>query len=416
MKTYDIVVVGGGFAGVGAAISAAREGKSVLLIEQSGSLGGAASNCLVMPFMEYWTYPDGTKERLFLVRGIFEEIMDKLRKAGMAEDTAFNSEFLKILLDRMMNEYGVQVLFHTTVTGAVKVGRQLREVSVATVAGVMNFGAKIFIDATGDANLCALSGCDFMLGRKSDSLCQPMTLCFRLSGVSWDKMLSERDAMQKLYEQYRSDGKIKNPRENILLFKTLDKNVIHFNSTRVVKLNPTDPFELSRAEVEAREQMAELVGFLKENVSAFADAQIVSSASSIGVRESRMVVGEHILTGDELIATLKFDDAVAAGNYDIDIHNPEGSGTSHYYFQRGTYYTIPYRSLVAKDLDNMLVAGRCISCDHEAQASIRIMPICCATGEAAGVGASVAVSDCCAAKYADISKIQSTLKKHGVFF
>ena len=161
--------------------------------------------------------------------------------------------------------------------------------------------------------------------------------------------------------------------------------------------------------------MVELIDFLKTNFHSFRSAEIVASASSIGVRESRMVLGEHILTGKELVETKKFEDSVAAGNYDIDIHNPEGSGTSHYFFPEGEYYTIPYRSLVVKDADNLFVAGRCISCDHEAQASVRIMPICCATGQAAGAGAAAAFKSGCAARDADISCVRDILKRGGAF-
>ena len=183
----------------------------------------------------------------------------------------------------------------------------------------------------------------------------------------------------------------------------------------MVKLDPTDPFALSRAEVEGRAQMVELADFLKSNFDICKNLRIVSSAPEIGVRESRMVTGEHLLTGRELVDTVKFPDAIAAGNYEIDIHNPEGSGTSHYYFPAGEYYTIPYRSLVARDADNLLVAGRCISCDHEAQASIRIMPICCATGQAAGTAAALCAGSDKALRDADISLLREALIKQGAF-
>lgn len=422
MTNYDVIVVGGGFAGVAAAIAAAREGSKVLLLEQSGAMGGVATTGLVMPFMRYYTTvinEQGEHEALNLVRGIFQKIVDAMAEYGACRAKSskeFNGEYLKVVLDRMLAEYGVDVLFHATLCGVKTEGRLLKEVSVATVGGVLTFGAKCFVDASGDATLGAYAGANFQLGREEDGLCQPMTLCFRVSNVKWEEMRSQLGEMQKLYKQYHDEGKIKNHREDILLFKTVNENEIHFNSTRVIKLNPTDAFELSKAEAEAREQMLELFHFLKDNFSSFADACITVSGPSIGVRESRMIVGEHRLTGKELIDVTKFEDAIAAGNYDIDIHNPEGAGTSHHYFKAGTYYTIPYRSLVAADFDNLLVSGRCISCDHQAQASIRIMPICCATGEAAGVGAAVAVKSECAAKDVDVTEVQKILKENGAFF
>jgi hypothetical protein len=208
---------------------------------------------------------------------------------------------------------------------------------------------------------------------------------------------------------------IKNIREDVLIFDTLTDGVLHFNSTRVVKKNPTDAFVVTAAEIDAREQAFELHEFLKRHFGAFRNSKIIMTAPQIGVRESRMVDGEYMLTERDLKDCVKFDDAVAAGNYDIDIHNPEGSGTSHYYFPDGAFYTIPYRSLLPKGVDNLLVAGRCVSATHEAQASIRIMPIVCCMGEAAGVAAAVAGASRVPAPRADIGKIQDILLKNGAF-
>lgn len=422
MKKYDIVVVGGGFAGIGAALAAARDGKNVLLVEQNGALGGAAVNSLVMPYMPFYTNilnADGAVERKFLTRGIFEEINKRLsvsNKYNVIDDFAdFDSEYLKIILDRMMKEYKVDVLFHTTLCDVEKCGRKITAIVTVSVAGKMKIEADCFVDATGDANLSVFAGCDFNLGRPEDSLCQPMTLCFRVSNVCYEDFIKQKPEILKLYREYQAEGKIKNPRENVLTFKPLVDNMVHFNSTRIVKLNPTDPFDLSCAEMEAREQMLELFNFLKDNFSSFKNAQIAISASSIGVRESRMVKGEHCLTCEEILNTTKFDTAIAAGNYDIDIHNPEGGGTHHLFFKAGQYYTIPYGSIVAKDCDNLFVAGRCISCDHETQASIRIMPICCATGEAAGVAAALLSENGGTARDLDVKLIQNILVKNGAF-
>ena len=418
MKNYDVIVVGGGFAGVGAAVASARLGAKTLLIEKSGCLGGAASNSLVLPFMRYFTdvkADDGTKKKLYLVQGIFKEIVERAKCLEVGADTFFNTDYLKYILDSILCESGADVLFHTALTDTEVEDGKIKSIEVSTVNGKNKFGADCFVDATGDANLAMLSKCGFRLGRESDSLCQPMTLCFRVSGVSFNEFFGHYSEIQALYNEYRLAGKIKNPREDILVFNTCNENIIHFNSTRIVKLNPTDPFDLSRAEIEGRKQMIELTEFLKKNFDFCRNISIVSSAISVGVRESRMINGEHILTGDELVKTTKFADAIAAGDYDIDIHNPEGTGTSHHYFEAGTYYTIPYRSLVAKDVKNLLVAGRCISCDHEAQASIRIMPICCATGHAAGVAAAIVSKSGEPAKSADVELIQKELKNQNAF-
>jgi hypothetical protein len=221
------------------------------------------------------------------------------------------------------------------------------------------------------------------------------------------------NSTNELYKKFRAEGKIKNPREDVLTFRTTSDNVVHFNSTRIIKLDPTNADDFTKAEIDAREQVVELVKFMKENIPGFENAKLLSTAMEIGVRESRMINGEYILTGTDLRDLKNFDDSIALGNYDIDIHNPSGSGTSHYYFKAGEYYTIPYRSLIPKGAKNLLVAGRCISADHEAQASIRIMPIVSCIGEAAGTAAAIAYKDSADVIDADVQKIRETLKSNG---
>lgn len=420
MKQYDVIVVGGGFAGSAAALAASRNGCSVLLIEQSGALGGAANNCLINPFMPNSTKihnDDGTFYKLELSRGIFAEICGRLNETGAMKGVSFHEEYLKLILDNMMEEAGVDVLFHAALCDSDVADGELKNITVITKSGKINFSAKQYIDCTGDADLAVMSGCPYHLGRESDNLCQPMTLCFRVANVDEEEFWTPECNQQRqaIYKRWKAEGKTSNPREDILLFRTVTDGVIHFNTTRVVKRNPVDPFDVSWAEREARRQMLDVFTMLKEELHAFRNAQLLSSAAWIGARESRMIDGEHLLTGKELVECTRFEDAIAAGNYDIDIHNPEGSGTSHYYFPDGEYYTIPYRSLIPKGISNLLVAGRCISSDHEAQASYRIMPIVCCLGEAAGVGASVAVSYGCTPKEADIRKIQDILLKNGAF-
>lgn len=418
-KSYDIIVLGGGFAGSAAAIAAARQGAKVLLLDALGFLGGAASNCLIHPFMVNATSitdENGEKHRHELSRGIFLEIADELHRH--ADGRRFYDEELKVILDRKLLESGAEVLFHATLCGIKKTDKHIDSVSVVTKAGILTFGAKVFIDCTGDADLTVMAGVPTRLGREGDELCQPMTLCFRVVNVDKKKFFENRELWQSLYKSWQSEGKISNPRENILVFDHPTANMLHFNTTRIVKHNPVDPFEVTKAEIEARRQVVELMNFFKENnIPGMENAELAYTAPSIGVRESRMLSGEYILTGDDLVACEKFDDAIAAGNYDIDIHNPEGSGTSHYYFPEGTWYTIPYRSLIPKesDCDNLLVSGRCISVDHRAQASVRIMPICANTGEAAGIGAVLAASSNTAVQRIDVKELQRRLISAGAY-
>ena len=391
MKKYNLIVAGGGLAGVATAIAAARGGMKVLLCEKTNALGGAAATMLVMPFM-----PNATKigdEVRQLSRGIFEEILGEMKAfdgrsmvAAKSGNNHFDEETLKIVLNRMCIEAGVELLFHAYLCGVSREGDRITGASFATVAGTLTFESDYFVDATGDATLSTLAGCETILGRECDNLCQPMTLCFRMGGVDMEKFNEKkRTYVNAEYQARQARGEIKNPRENVLTFSTYHPDVLHLNTTRVVKLNPTDPFDVTKAELIAREQVVEMVDFLKSLPDCgMENAYLLSTALEIGVRESRMVVCEHMLNEMELKNCTVFDDAIATGNYDIDIHNPEGTGTSHYYFKPGEYYTIPYRSLIPKKVENLLVVGRCIGATHEAQASIRIMPITTTIGEAAG--------------------------------
>ena len=416
MKHYDLCVIGSGFAGTAAAIAAARCGASVLLVDKSSALGGAAVNCLVNPFMKYWMLVDG--EKFYLSRGIFLEVVDELAKRKASTDErrdGFSEETLKRILYELTEEAGVDLLFHAYLFKVNKTNDRINSVSVATVGGEMVIEADYFIDATGDAQLSFLAGCETTLGREPDHLCQPMTLNFRVANVDVERFLASKEALNKKYAEYLNAGKFINPRENILVFKTPHNGVLHFNTTRVVKKDPTNAIEVTEAEIIARKQVYEVFDFMKEHADGMENAYLLMTAPEIGVRESRMIIGDYILTEADCKSLQKFDDAIAACNYDIDIHNPEGTGTSHYYFKDGDFYTIPYRSLIPKGICNMLVAGRCISSDHGAQASYRIMPTVCTIGEAAGTAIAIASKDGVTTREIDIKKLQKTLKDNGAY-
>lgn len=198
-------------------------GQSVYVVFHNGKHGGA---------------PEG--EPFVLSRGIFEEILSRMRAVGKEaiRVRTFNEEYLKLILDDLAAEAGAEVLFHAVLCGVEKEGEQLRSVSFATKAGMLSFAADFFIDATGDADLAVMSGCPWRLGRTEDSLCQPMTLCFRLGGIDTQAFFDHLPEIQQVYREWQAAGKTENPRENVLSFHTLNRGVIHFNTTRVVRLNP----------------------------------------------------------------------------------------------------------------------------------------------------------------------------------
>ena len=418
MKKYDVAIIGGGFSGVCAALAAAREGADVIIVEKGNCLGGAAVNCLVNPFMPYKTKING--KTVELSAGLFKTVTEKLKgksafKSISASDTAFLEEELKFILNDMVLEAKIDLLFHAYIFKVSKESGKITSVSLATKAGEMTVEADYFIDSTGDAQLSFLAGCPTVVGREGDNLCQPMTLCFRVGNVDVEKFMKSKPALLKAHADALKSGELINPRENILVFKTPIRNVLHFNTTRVVKKNPTLPTEVTEAEILARRQVREIYEFMKKHADGLEDSFLMMTASEIGVRESRMIVGDYVLTESDCRSFRKFDDGIAACNYDIDIHNPEGSGTSHYYFPEGEFYTIPYRSLIPKGVENLLVAGRCISSDHGAQASYRIMPTVSTIGEAAGCAIGIAIKDKVDVRGVNIEKLKARLREHGAY-
>ena len=418
MKKYDVAVIGGGLSGVCAALAAAREGASVIIVEKGNCLGGAPVNCLVNPFMPYKTKIDG--KTVALSAGLFKTITEKLRERSAflsisKTDTAFLEEELKFILIDMVLEAKVDLLFHAYIFKANKEKDKIASVSLTTKAGEITLEADYFIDATGDAQLSFLADCPTTVGREGDNLCQPMTLCFRVGNVDVEKFMNSRPALKKAHSEALASGALINPREDILVFKTPIPNVLHFNTTRVVKKNPTSPTEVTEAEILARRQVREIYEFMKKHADGLEDSFLMMTASEIGVRESRMIIGDYVLTESDCRAFKKFEDGIAACNYDIDIHNPEGSGTSHYYFPEGAFYTIPYRSLIPRGVENLLVAGRCISSDHGAQASYRIMPTVSTIGEAAGCAIGIAARDKITVRELDVQRLRARLLENGAY-
>ena len=265
MKKYDVAVIGGGFAGVGAAIAAAREGCKVILIEKGNALGGAAVNSLVNPFMPHYAVING--EKIDLAAGIFKTIKQKLfdKNATLSYVTSrkltqysFMEEELKFILNDMILDAGIDLLFHAYICEVKKQDDKIQSITFATKSGLMSVDADYFIDATGDAQVSFLAGVPTKLGRESDNLCQPMTLCFRVGNVDTDKFLAGKAQLNEQFKKAVERGEITIPRENILVCKMPTPNTLHFNSTRVVKLDPTNPVDVSKAEVIARKQVYEL--------------------------------------------------------------------------------------------------------------------------------------------------------------
>ena len=418
-KRYDLIVAGGGLAGVCAAVAAAREGARVLLIEKYGCLGGMATAGLVNPFMAYalwvkkWSY-DWEKK---VNRGIFEEIIKELKALeGLhANNQTFNEELLKLVLDRLIIKNGISILLHSTVSKATVKENRLESILVTNKSGNTSYSAGYYVDATGDADLCALSGCDYKVGRESDGLCQPMTLCFRLAGVDDDAFSLEKDRekVNGIYKRFKEKQTMLNPRNDVLMFEHMANGVVHFNSTRIIGKSAIDAADLTQAELEGREQVYELYRFMKQNVEGFENCRLLMSAPQMGIRESRRITGEYTITKEDILSARKFEDSIARGTYPIDIHDPKGGGAVITDIPYGDYYTIPYRALAPKGIDNIIVAGRAISSTHEAHSAYRIMPICANIGEGAGIAAAIAAGKGLPFRNVDSLSIQKLLAGYG---
>jgi hypothetical protein len=440
----DVLVVGGGNAGCAAALAAARGGARTLLVERYGFLGGTATASMVGPWM---TFHSGDER---IVGGVAQEFVDRLVARGaspghvrdasdyVATITPFDPEAHKALLFEMMAESGVRLLLHayflealTDERGAVSGAR------VATVGGTRDLQARVTVDATADAYVAASAGVEVQQGDERGRV-QPASLMFRLSHVDLERTAAyvrahpdqartslparqrtaaSMTAVAGLYDLWsaaRARGDVHVPREVVSFFATPYPDEVTVNMTRVVDVDPLDADDLTRAEVEARGQVTELVAFFRRDVPGFEHARLAATATQIGIRESRRIVGAYTLTRDDVLEGRHFEDAVARSAYPIDLHNPSGSGTTTHRLAPGDAYEIPYRCLVPRTVDGLLVAGRCISTTHEALASTRLTPTVMMLGQAAGTAAAMAAQSGAAPRDIDARQLRRRLVSAGV--
>ncbi len=443
----DVVVVGGGPAGIGAAVGAARAGAGVVLAERYGFLGGNVTAALVMPLMSWHNEVRGARERGAdeplrllpsdhgpgepVVAGVLLDLMDRLLKSGGAtapsEETGYtvpiDPEAYKSAALDLLDSAGVRYLMHSFASGVVGKRRQPAGVVLETKSGPLVVEAPVIVDATGDGDVAAAAGAAYELGR-DDGLVQPMTLMFRIvdfERAGFEGYVREHpdqwrgvSGLWELIREARDAGELDLPREDVLFFASPHEREVSVNSTRVPGVLGIDVFDLTCAERRARQQMDSIVRFLRERVPGFEHAYAAQSGTTIGVRETRRIVGEYTLSADDVRAGRHFDDVIARGSYPIDIHDPKGGrGTLLERLPIGGAYDIPLRCLIPRDVDGLLVAGRCISGTHEAHSSYRVTPIALATGHAAGVTAALAAQRATAPRAVQTRDVQRVLLDQG---
>lgn len=443
MREFDVLVVGGGNAGCAAALAAARHGAKTLLVERYGFLGGTATAAMVGPWM---TFHSG-KDRV--VGGIAQEIVSRLEALGASPGhipdtsdyvptiTPFDPEVHKELLFEMMGEARVRLLLHAWFTSALVEAPAVTGAAFDTVGGKRVYRARVVVDATADAYVAASAGVPTQQGDTRGRV-QPASLMFRMSHVDLAKTASylrthpdqmrtslkahERTAstvtavagLHELWARAQDDGLVDVPRELVSFFVSPYPDEVTVNMTRVLEIDPLDPDDLTRAEVEARRQAMQLATFFRERVPGFESARVAATGTQIGIRESRRIVGRYTLTRDDVLQARAFPDAVARSAYPIDMHNPSGAGTVTQRLPAGASYEIPYRCLVPVGCEGLLVAGRCISTTHEALASTRLTPTVMTLGQAAGTAAAIACERGIAPSAIDPGELRAALRADGV--
>ncbi|WP_028296725.1 FAD-dependent oxidoreductase [Olivibacter sitiensis] len=440
----DVLIVGGGPAGIGAAIGAAQSGAKVTLVERLGFLGGNATAALVMPLMSFHTQqyrpaksgyskhflPNDHGPGTAIIAGALSQLLSKLVQAGAAIAPSletgyvvpFDPELFKMISLDLLDEHGVDILFHAFASGIYDDGNKKGAI-LETKSGPLVITAKTIIDCSGDGDIAVAAGAQYHVGRETDGLVQPISLMFRMvefQRTHFGNYVKQHPdqwrgvhGLWDLIEQATKAGELDLPREDILFFDTPHPHELSVNSTRITQVLGIDVWDLSYAEWEGRRQVRQIADFLKKYVPGFEKSYVAQTGVTVGVRETRRIVGDYTLTTEDVLSAQKFDDGVAKCSYPIDVHNPEGKGTVLKRLPPGEAYDIPLRCLLPKDVDGILVAGRCISGSHEAHSSYRVMPTAMAMGQAAGVCASIASRQGIFPRAVDAADVQQELIRQG---
>ena len=434
MARWDVIVAGGGTAGACAAIAAARHGARTLVLEQHGFLGGSQSGALVVPIMSFSTGDE------VLIRGLHEEIISRCEAHGPGQDGVwFDPETVKFVLEQMALEAGCELLYHTFTAEPILDGSALTGVYTWSKSGRRPFFARQLVDCSGDADVAFRAGVPCESGRPDDGMNQPASLRFILGNVDiqavadfmvekggspqsqpkvtfgFSRGLEGESPLEQIVDQAEADG-VFSPEEGgyVQAFSIPGRpGEMAFNCPRITHVNGARVEHLARCQVVGRQRIRRIIEFCRRYMRGFNAAYLAWTAPMVGIRETRRIVGEYVLTADDVLGARKFEDRIAKNAYPIDIHNPVGEGTTLHRLPPGEYHEIPYRCLVPLAIENLLVAGRCISATFEAQASIRVQANCRAFGEAAGSAAAMCADRGVAPRQLPADKLLETLRANG---
>ncbi len=437
---YDVLIAGGGPSGLTAALAAAEDGLKVGLLESRSFVGGNMT--IGLPVLGFL----GQKGNQ-IIQGLPQQFIDRLKARNGASEhrpcplhmgiTLVEPEAVKTVALEMLVEAGVDVTFYTSCAGALVEDGVIKGLVTESKSGREAVLAKVVIDCTGDADVAVRAGVPCEKGNAEGGL-QPPTLMFCLAGVDTDKLrLSIANqsrtyltdfipaeyfgqnhqfivvGLRELIAQARQERQLNIPNERTIIITGLREGEVWLNMTRVAGVDGTDARSLSHGEIEARHQIDDIFTYLKNYVPGFEKAYFTKTAPFLGIRETRRIVGRYVMTQEDVLSCRRFDDAIAVASYPIDIHRPGDEGCTLIWC--GDCYDIPYRSLLPTRVENLLVAGRCISTTHEAMGAIRVMATCMAMGEAAGRAAKMAVREGIPPSAIDVQKLQKELVAHGAY-
>lgn len=411
-KYTDVLVLGSGPAGFAAAYAAAKNGASVTLVEQCGDVGGISTAGL----MSHWTGRCGSPIYLQLLQRS-ADLNEGERKGKITK--YIDPEKLKTLYLEMLDEVGVELMLYTFAVDAICDGDKVLGATVVNKSGKTDIYAKVTIDASGDGDIAARAGAAFRMGRETDHKMQPTTLMFKVGGVDYDRAVflgsfestyeTEQGELQALAKQH-----IPYPAGHILTYRTTLPGVVTCNMTNALDIDGTNAQDLTKATLTCRKQMDAIIKYLRKFVPGYENCFIISSASLIGVRETRHFKGQYTLTEQDIMEAKLFEDYVVKDAYfNFDVHNITGSGLDktgvQKHFSQEAGYSIPYGCLLPETKENLLLCGRNISGTHIAHSNFRAMPICVGTGEAAGTAAAIAVEQNCALTDISAAEIRSRI-------